>query len=141
MVVKTLSQLYVGAVLSVGGAPYLQACVPMACQYVILMMKTGSSAIVKEYMTLTMRLVLQYFQSDQVNLATSASNAAFQILQQAVRRKIRHKRRSKKIVPAVAECIIVGLEEIMKSEGSEKRRLRMVLDSATRFFADKVDRN
>jgi hypothetical protein len=140
MVIKNLSQLYVGAVLSLGGAPYLQACVPMARQYVILTMKTGSSSVVKEYMTLCMRLVLQYFQSDKVNLATSTSNAAFQILQQAVRRKIRHKRGSKKIAPAVAECIIVGLEEIMKSEGSGKR-LRMVLDSSTRLFADKVDRN
>lgn len=141
MVVKTLSQLCIGAVLSLGGTPYLQACVPMARQYVILLMKTGSSAIVKEYMTLCMMLVLQYFQSDKVNLATSSSNAAFQILQQAVRHQIRHKCGSKKIAPAVAECIIVGLEEIMNSEGSEKRRLRMVLDSATRLFADKVNRN
>jgi hypothetical protein len=141
MVIKTMSQLYVGAVLSIGGAPYLQALVPMGRSYVMLTMKTGSTAIVKEYMTLTMRLVLQYFASDKVNLATSASNAAFEILQRAVRRQIEHKFRSKKIQPVVAECIMLGLEEVMRSEGLEKRRLKTVLDAASRLFADTMDRN
>jgi hypothetical protein len=141
MVVQTICLLAFGVVLSLGGAPYLQACVPLTYQYARLMLKTGNSAIVKEFVTLDMKLVLRYFQSDAVNVAKSASDAAFEILQEAVRRKIRRKCGSKKIVPTIAECMIKGMEEINKSEGSDQKRLTTILESATKLFSSKIDEN
>src|SRR5215469_7104489 len=106
MVIQTTTLLTAGAVLSLGGARNLQACVPLTHQIARIMMKTGSSAIVKELYTLDMKLVLRYFQSDAVSVAKSASDAAFEVLQEAVRRKIRHKYGSQNIVPTIAECMI-----------------------------------
>ena len=141
MVIQTITLLSAGAVLSLGGAPYLQACVPLTHQYARLMLKTGSSAIVEELVTLDMKLVLRYFQGNAVSVAKSASDAAFEVLQEAVRRKIQRKCGSQKIVPTIAECMIKGMEEINKSEGSVPGRLTTILKSATGLFSSKIDEN
>src|ERR1700753_2149224 len=138
MVIKTISQAYVGILLSIGGAPYLKAIVPMSRDYVFLMMKWGSAAIVKEYVTLTMRLVQQYFGANKTVLAKMASDAAFEILERAVKRNQKHKRGSKRILPRTAECIVVGLENIAMDEGPDRRRLKMLLDSAATLFGKRV---
>jgi len=59
--IKTVSLAWVGMVISIGGAPYLQSIVPVAYQYMRGVLKLGSLTIMKEYMTLTMRLMERYF--------------------------------------------------------------------------------
>jgi hypothetical protein len=136
--IQSASLLWVGIVLSCRGGPYLQTLVPLGYQYMRLILKLGSTTIMKEYMGLTMKLIPTYFNANEERLAQQASDVAIKILREGVQRKRRGKRRSGAMLGTVSTSLVGGLERMTRS--GLDNRLDIVLDCGIRLFQGAVGR-